>query len=236
MATTTVTERNQQDAIAPAWHTVVVLVVLFAFSALSARSQSLSPIGQSHGRLASYATVLALEWSLVAFIWFGIQQRGMRLRELIGGSWPSLKAVLRDLGLAVLFLIVSNVVLAVLGYLLRAKPSEGMRSIFPDGPVEVVVFLFLTLTAGICEEIIFRGYLQRQFAALTRSSVAGLILQGVAFAASHGYQSKQFIVIIAVYGCLFGLLAYWRRSLRPGMTAHFLNDAIGGLVTRHFMK
>jgi membrane protease YdiL (CAAX protease family) len=227
---------RQPTAIAPAWHTVVLLLILFGFSALSARSQSLSPIGQSHGRVAGYLTVLVSEWLLIAFIWFGIRHRGLRLRDLIGGSWPSLWAVLRDLGVAVLFLIAATVVLAVLGYLLRATSSVGMRSIFPDGPTESVVFLFLALTAGICEEIIFRGYLQRQFAALTRSRAAGLILQGVAFAAAHGYQSKQFIFIIAVYGCLFGLLAYWRHSLRPGMTAHFLNDAIAGLVTRHFLK
>jgi membrane protease YdiL (CAAX protease family) len=236
MVATTVTQRDQPNAIAPAWHTVVVLLVLFTFSALSARAQSLSPIDPSHGRLVSYATVLALEWFLTAFIWLGIRPRRMRLRELIGGSWPSLWAVLRDLGVAILFLIAANVVLTALGYLLRATPSASMRSIFPNGPTEIVVYLFLALTAGICEEIIFRGYLQNQFAALTKSRAAGLLLQGVAFAAAHGYQSRQFIFIIAVYGCLFGLLAYWRRSLRPGMTAHFLNDAIGGLVTRHFLK
>ena len=42
--------------------------------------------------------------------------------------------------------------------------------------------------------------------------------------------------IIAVYGCLFGLLAEWRRSLRPGMMAHFLQDSVLGLVGRHFVK
>ncbi len=94
----------------------------------------------------------------------------------------------------------------------------------------------LALTAGIGEEILFRGYLQRQFAALTRSTATGLVLQGVAFGAAHGYQGKKYMCVIAVYGCLFGLLAYWRRSLRPGMMAHFLQDAVGGLVGRHFLK
>ena len=160
----------------------------------------------------------------------------MRLRELIGGRWPSVRAVLGDLGIAVLYLIAANLVLAALGFLLKVTPSPGMRSIFPHGPAEVVTWVMLALTAGICEEILFRSYLQRQLAALTKSTAAGLMLQGVAFGAAHGYQGMRYMCIIAVYGCLFGLLAYWRRSLRPGMTAHFVQDAVGGLVGRHFLK
>jgi uncharacterized protein len=38
------------------------------------------------------------------------------------------------------------------------------------------------------------------------------------------------MLLIAVYGTTFGLLAIWRRSLRPGMLAHFLQDAIGGIL------
>jgi hypothetical protein len=179
---------------------------------------------------------MAVEWLLTAFIWFGIQRRGMRLRELIGGSRPSVREVLRDLAIAVLFLIASHLVLALLGYLLKVTPSPGVRSLFPNGSTEIVLYVMLSFTAGICEEILFRGYLQRQFAALTKSTAAGLILQGVAFGLAHGYQGKKYMLIIAVYGCLFGLLVYWRRSLRPGITAHFVQDTLGGLVGRHFLK
>jgi hypothetical protein len=42
------------------------------------------------------------------------------------------------------------------------------------------------------------------------------------------------ILIIAVYGCMFGALALWRRSLRPGIIAHFLQDSISGIfLARH---
>jgi hypothetical protein len=32
---------------------------------------------------------------------------------------------------------------------------------------------------------------------------------------------------------MFGLLAYWRRGLRPGMIAHFLQDFGSGLAGRY---
>lgn len=236
MVAETLNQPDHPRAIAPPWHTVILLLVLFVFSALSARSRSFSPVNWAHGRVANYVSVLAFEWLLIAFIWVGIRRRGIRLRELIGGSWHSYWELLRDLGIAILFLFASNVVLAVLSFLLKAAPGSGVRGIFPSGRTEVVVYIFLALSAGICEEIIFRGYLQRQFAAVTRSTAAGLILQGVAFGAAHGYQGRKFMFVIAVYGCLFGLLAYWRRSLRPGMTTHFLQDAIVGLLGRHFLK
>jgi uncharacterized protein len=179
---------------------------------------------------------MVVEWALTAFVWFGIRLRGIRLRELIGGSWPTVWSVLRDLGIAVLYLIAANLVLSALGWLLKVTPGAGIRGILPNGPTEMVLWVMLALTAGICEEILFRGYFQRQFAALTKSTAAGLVLQGLAFGAAHGYQGVKYMCIIAVYGCLFGLLAYWRRSLRPGMAAHFVQDSIGGLAGRHLLK
>ncbi len=179
MATATLTQPDEPGlhAIAPAWHTAVVLLFLFGLSALGARQQGLPTIW-GHGRAAGYLSVIAVEWVLTGFIWIGIRRRGMLLRELIGGSWPGLQAVLRDLGIAVLFLAASNLVLAGVSFLLKVTPSPGVRNLFPNGPTEVVLYVMLTFTAGICEEILFRGYLQRQFAALTRSTAAGLMLQG----------------------------------------------------------
>ena len=40
--------------------------------------------------------------------------------------------------------------------------------------------------------------------------------------------------VIAVYGCLFGLLALWRKNLRPGIIAHILQDSLAGLVLSRF--
>jgi hypothetical protein len=53
--------------------------------------------------------------------------------------------------------------------------------------------------------------------------------KGVVFGLAHGYYGKVMVVIM-VQGWLLGLFAYWRKSLRPGMLAHGLQDAIGGLV------
>jgi CAAX protease family protein len=223
-------------AVAPAWHTAVVLFVLLGYSLAAARAGGIAPIRGAHARAADYLVVMTVEWVLVAFIWHGASRRGFSLRNLIGGSWTRPIAVLRDLGIALGFLVVAGVVLNGLGYVLKAAPNQALRNLLPRSPTEIVLYLMLALTAGFCEELIFRGYLQRQFAALTRASAGGIVLQGVTFGAVHGYQGWKYMLIIAVFGTMFGLLAHWRRSLRPCMLAHFLQDGIGGLVAGHLLR
>jgi hypothetical protein len=44
------------------------------------------------------------------------------------------------------------------------------------------------------------------------------------------------MVLIAAYGCLFGILAAWRKSLRPGMMAHAWQDLLSGILLKIAMK
>ena len=228
-------KRAPHSAVAPAWHTVVVLFFLLGVSLMGAHSH-LSSLGRAHRRTPGYVVVMIFEWALASFIWYGVRRRSIRVRDLIGGSWPRALDVLRDLGIAIAFLIVSGIVLNGIGHFLKAKPNEAIRNLLPNGSVEIVFFLLLALTAGFCEELIFRGYLQRQFAALTGSVAGGMILQGIAFGLGHGYQGWKLMLIITIFGIMFGLLANWRRSLRPGMLAHFLQDGVGGVLSGRFMR
>jgi hypothetical protein len=38
------------------------------------------------------------------------------------------------------------------------------------------------------------------------------------------------VILIALFGAMFGIMADWRRSVRPGMIAHAWQDSLGGLV------
>lgn len=158
------------------------------------------------------------------------------MADLIAGTWPKWTAALRDFGIAVLFLFVANLVLGFMRYAIKATPTRALRNIVPQSPADVGLWMLLALTAGFCEEVIFRGYLQKQLGLMTRSAAAGLLLQGIIFGVAHGYQGAKFMLAIAVYGCMFGWLAYWRRSLRPGMIAHFLQDGVTGLLAKYILK
>jgi len=222
--------------IASAWHTVVLLCVLAGFSFASARSANLTPVMSRHGRYAGYVQVMILEWAMVVFVWYGIRRSGVRLRDLVGGQWNGIGAVIRDVAIAIGFLLVSGGVLNAMSHVLKAVPNQAIRNLLPRSHTEIALFLALVATAGFCEEVIFRGYMQRQFGAITQSAAAGILIQGLAFGAGHGYQGPKYVAIIAVFGILFGLLAQWRRSLRPGMIAHALQDGVVGLLARNVLR
>jgi membrane protease YdiL (CAAX protease family) len=173
---------------------------------------------------------------MAAFVWFGARRRGVTIAELVGGRWSSFMDVLRDIGIGIGFLFAAGIVLQLVSHLLRATPTRALKAILPSGTAEMILWVAMSISAGFCEELIFRGYFQRQFAALTRSAVGGILLQGIFFGAAHGYQGWRLMTVIAVFGTMFGALAEWRQSTRPGMFAHALQDTLGGLLGRHLMR
>jgi membrane protease YdiL (CAAX protease family) len=196
-------------------------------------------MNQGRNRLVGYLITMAAEWLIVGFIVLGQRWGGASFRVLAGSFAPTVRTVLRDLGIALAFLLVAQIVLgittALVGRFIHSNPNAVLKNLMPHTAVEIAAYLLLALTAGICEETIFRGYLQRQLTAWTASAAAGLTLQGILFGAAHAYQGPGMMIVIAVYGCMFGSLALWRKSLRPGMMAHFLQDAIGGLLLAKFL-
>jgi membrane protease YdiL (CAAX protease family) len=180
-------------------------------------------------RLSSYFTVLVQEWFVVLLIWLALRRRGRSIASLVSGRWQALGSFFRDLGLAVGFLIVAIPLVGILAYLFGGGANSALENITPKTGFELVVWLGMSATGGFCEELVFRGYLTQQFGAWTGSLLCAVVLQGMVFGLAHGYYHKIMIVVM-VQGWLLGVLAYWRKSLRPGMLAHGLQDGIGGLV------
>ncbi len=232
-------ERLSSKLIAPCWHTLLVLLAIFGFAAMAAFGshsvQMTSPI-KPEVRIAGFIFAAAVEWLILALVWFGIRQRNVSMRELIGGRWDRWQAVLRDLGIAVLFFIASNIVSGLLVRFLKVDPGSAVREMLPHGGAEAASYLLMVLTASICEEIIFRAYLRKQFTAMMGNAGAAVAAQGILFAIFHGNQGWKFMVIIAAYGCLLGALATWRSSVRPGMIAHFLQDGLVGVLAPYLFK
>ncbi|PYK47274.1 MAG: hypothetical protein DME20_12640 [Verrucomicrobia bacterium] len=157
MAPNLANDSSVQRAVAPAWHTVVLLLILFGFSFASAHTGGLTPFGSKIGRAFGYIVIIIFEWAVVAFIWFGARQRGIRMADLVGGSWARPIHIVRDIAIAIAFLIVSAGVLSGLDYFLKTAPNQAIRNLLPQGPIEVVLFLATSLTAGFCEELIYRA-------------------------------------------------------------------------------
>jgi membrane protease YdiL (CAAX protease family) len=223
---------EQTKPVAPWWHTILLsaFFLILAMAGLIFQSNASSQNGalfRHPNMVPLYITLIAFQCGLLYYVWkIGLRRRGAALRELIGGRWSGAKDVLIDLGLAVGLWLVWMIFLSLWTRLLGSGHAVSIRSLMPQQPAEVALWVLLSISAGFCEEVVFRGYFLRQFAALTHSTWIALLMQALLFGISHGYQGLDSTVKITIYGGLFGLMAVWRRSLRPGIAAHALTDIL----------
>jgi len=227
---------GERRLLAPVWHTALLVAVLLLASISGSGAHH--PLSRGGSKLPQYLWGMSWEWILTGFVWLGIRKR-YRLRDIIGGRWNSFDEFFVDMLIAAFFWLAAALVLgtgARLMHLDQAQKIDAMRRqlgfLTPNTRLELVVWFLLSSTAGFCEEFIFRGYLQLQFAAMTRSMFLGAVLSAVVFGASHGYEGGARMLLIGIFGLMFGLLAWWRRSLRPGMIAHAWHDALSGAILR----
>jgi len=227
----------RKSTVAAAMHTIVLLAVIAAWSTWGYFGAIRMRATQNPHRAAVYVLTILWEWSVVAYIAWGAKRHGTSLRELIGGKWDDWKAVLKDFAIAAGFWLVALVVLSAAALALHAtKTGQTVRFMLPQSHLEILLWILTSITAGICEEIIFRGYFQRQLIAWTGNVPAGVLLSAAIFGAGHIYQGGRSAIIIAVYGLLFGILAEMRKSLRPGMMTHAWHDGLVGLAGRLIAK
>jgi membrane protease YdiL (CAAX protease family) len=178
-----------------------------------------------------YLPTMAFEWLMFGYIAYGVRRRGISLKELLGPRWSRGKENLVDMAIAAGFLVASLIVLTLVRHLLRMTEGvDNVKFMMPDGPLEMVFWVLLSFTAGVCEETIFRAYLQRQLAAWTRNLTVGIVISAAIFGAMHVYQGGKQAISIGIFGLLFGILAAVRRSVKPGMMAHAAQDSFAGIL------
>jgi membrane protease YdiL (CAAX protease family) len=167
--------------------------------------------------------VIAFEWLLVAFIAWKSDAAFVHYFLRVARNPRSLPVdILVALLLSVLSFLVPLVIVRVLGS--ADWPSlEGMRQ---HSILEIAEWIAASLTAGICEEIIFRGYLLQQVSAWTGSATIGVCCQAAVFGIWHGYQGWKNIVLIVALASLYGAFAVWRKGLRANMIAHAVVDIL----------
>jgi uncharacterized protein len=174
--------------------------------------------------IKNYFMSILADWALLYYCWVGVHWRGGNLKTLSGGRWTSRKQVLIDLAIALPFWVIWEATAYGVHWLLGPSTARSVSALLPQSVPEILVWILLSITAGFCEEIQSRGYLQQQFHALSGSIVAAVLGQGLLFGLMHSYQGWKQVIVISVLGVLYGVLAAWRRNLRANMIAHAWSD------------
>jgi len=107
--------------------------------------------------------------------------------------------------------------------------NPHVERLAPHTRSELCWWVALSLSAGFCEEFIFRGYLIWVFRSLLGLWGAAA-LSVVVFALAHAYQGVKGILRTGIAGGLFTLVVLILGSLFPAMAVHALVDIGQGLV------
>jgi uncharacterized protein len=223
--------RSIPEPIASIRHTLRFLLIVSAVAAIGSIQSRHGTTSPTVSRIPLYVSVAGLQLLFVWFIKKGVRPHGHSIMALVGRRWNRASAGFVDVALAV------GLVVLLRGCTLTIESVFGRHDariafLLPSGPGESILWVALSVVAGTCEEIVYRGYLQRQLWSFSRVLPVAVLLQAFVFAGAHAYQGWRAALITGIYGIGFGAVAAWRRSIIPGAIAHVLVDIVGGLFSR----
>jgi membrane protease YdiL (CAAX protease family) len=212
----------------------VVLAVLFPLRAgtFGFRRLQLASVGERpRVRRSVYRQAIAIQWGLTLAalgLWVALRREwdaiglvprlGWGLAGVLVGMLAAGLAVLRQRRQA----LADDDSLA----LLRRRMGR-LELMLPHTREELALFLKLSLTAGICEELLYRGYLiwylSHWLPIYPAAALASLL-----FGIGHLYQGWRGVLTTGFVGAFLSAVYLLTGSLYAGMVFHALMDAHSG--------
>jgi CAAX protease family protein len=182
-------------------------------------------------KIVTYQRILAIEWAASLLAW-------MALRTRLFFIWPSAQ---RDSMQRIGTSFVIGVVAAMtFGFALQIvltrrssktqekvlKAFQRLAFILPVTRQERTWFLMVSITAGICEEILYRGFLMRYLAdnPWHLQLWIALAIASFAFGMAHGYQGLSGIIGTAIIGGVLALVFVVSGNLWLPIALHVATD------------
>ncbi|WCN39623.1 CPBP family intramembrane glutamic endopeptidase [Aneurinibacillus uraniidurans] len=198
-------------------------------------------------RVSYYYETIAVLWGAVLLLFLAVWQYKVPLTELGLQKVPTfnlldgnpLNAWISAIVLGLILLY--GIVFVVNTLLFVWKPhyfekiqkeieEEGYTTyLLPTSTKEKCVWVFVSITAGVCEELLYRSFLMYYLPSLldTQSVWISLILSSLIFGLAHTYQGVKGAMKATTLGMYFCLLYLVTDSIIPGMILHTLIDLAG---------
>jgi len=196
------------------------------------------PSISSKDRLSLYASSIVGQWVMAGLIAWRALARGLH--------WTSLGFNFRPPVELLLVAVIGAMLLGAAHWLNLRRVSrsknpqvERIRSlavkIFPHSNRESIAFCGLALTAGICEEFLYRGFAFAALALVSTPMWAVLLISSVLFGLAHAYQGRGGILGTLVLGTVFGSVRILYDSVVPVICWHIAVDLVAGFAGRRYL-
>ncbi len=202
--------------------TVFLLVIMPGLLLVQGRMANEVPEGLRRTEL--YVSSVVTIWILAALTMAAAWASGFTAR-LLG-------LVVHPAGRLLLVAVLTTAVglgAMVLGRILRLPETALLLFLLPRTRREKLLFLGVSLSAGIAEELVFRSFLIPALQAATDSLWLAVAFSSFAFGLIHSYQGASGALRASLLGFLLAMPFIATGSVLPGMASHAALDIIGGL-------
>ena len=188
-------------------------------------------------RLFAYYLNIVTTWLstiAVLMLWIAFRRPWQALR--VGAFGPLLGVGLLLAGLYLWYMLRSRRrILARPETFARYREAfENLSVIVPRGPQERQLAAFVAITAGIGEEVLFRGFMLSLFMNLFGLWI-GVLANIAIFAFAHAYQGRAGIIRTGAFGAAATIIVLATGSLVPAILIHTIQDLVAGdILSRIF--
>ena len=118
---------------------------------------------------------------------------------------------------------------------LRGPLHALAERILPQSRMELIPFFALAVTAGLCEEFLYRGFAMAVLSRTGLPTAAVVVLSSVLFGMAHLYQGRAGFVSTSVLGILLGVSRAALDSLLPVVVWHVSVDVVAGIAGPRYL-
>jgi len=199
---------------------LLMLAVAIAGTALGPTVPTLAAVARP--RWSVYGPLLIVNAALALYVG-GASLERHRFRAMFWQGRYDARRFLTDLAWAALLTLL--LLTAENGFQIVGAPeSTAAHALLPATINEKLAWLGVAALVGFSEELVYRGYLQRQLGALSGRLSVGIVAQALLFGIAHGEQGPWAVARFALYAVALGGTALARKSLLPGMACHVAID------------
>jgi uncharacterized protein len=222
------------------WLIFVVLGVILPWRGRSRVKKLLERQSVERGeRLSLYASTIAFQWFMVALVGWRVWAHRFTAAEL-GLAVPRGTRVIAAA-------IIGTIAFVGLQWFNLRRMGRSSRPaskflkalgerIFPQTMLELLFYIALALTAGICEEFLYRGFAIAAFLRAGLPVWGSILLSASLFGLAHLYQGRGGFAGTLLLGILFGAARIGYGSLLPVVAWHAAVDLVAGVVGPRYLK
>jgi membrane protease YdiL (CAAX protease family) len=221
------------------WLIFFVLGVVFPWRGRMRMKKLLAmPRVSSMERLALYASTIAFQWFAVTIVAWRAWAHGFTASQL--------GLLVHDRNRILLASFVGAATIAVLQWLNLRRvgripvasrgPLQAIAErILPQSTVELLPYLALAITAGLCEEFLYRGFTMAALSHVGLQAWAVVLISSVLFGLAHSYQGRGGMVMTLIIGTILGSSRIAYDCLVPAIFWHSAVDVVAGTAGPQYL-